>query len=94
MGYLYKCILYKNPQSLGIPDNSHAANITDFETNHKSTATEVSGVTTGEFTYETEGTYSWFDGTVVDGVDIEWSDAKFIEDNCKYVLIVQTEAAI
>ena len=90
MSYTYKTILYKNPDALGLTANSHEANITDYEANHKSDGTEISSMTIGELDFETDGDYSWFNGTVVDGTNINWSDVKYIEDNVKYILIVST----
>ncbi len=92
MAYLYKAIVYKTPQVLGLTDNSHAADITDFETNHKSSATLVTTVTIAETTFEIDKTYTAFK-VLITG-DLTWADVEYTEDNAKYTFNLLSDTAL
>ena len=93
MTYLYNVILFRNPETIGIPPNSYAADIADFETNYKSQAMEVNAVVLAETTFEVAKSYANFK-VLIDGVLRTWSDVKYTEDTVKYSLNLLTENAI
>ena len=89
MAYLYKALVYKTPQVLGLTDNSHAADITDFEDNHKSDATLVTTVTIAETTFEIDKSYTDFKALVS-----AWSGVEYTEDNAKYTFNLLSDTAL
>ena len=83
--YHYKCTIFKNPQVLGLPNGTHAPDITDFETNFKGQGTQISDIILAETTYVTDLSYRGFKGKI-DGVNVTWANVKYINDSAKYIL--------
>ena len=91
--YLYRTILYKQPAALGLPNNSHAADIADFEASYKAQATRVNEMVLAETTFVVDLSYSAFKEKV-DGITVTWADIKYTEDGAKYWLNVLTSNPI
>lgn len=83
MAYLYRAVSYKNPELLGLPAGTNAADITDFETNYKATALLVNSVNLAETTFEIDKTYTQFKALVVS--PLTWANIEYTEDSVKYI---------
>ena len=81
--YLYRTELLRTNTSVG-KSATNDADVTDFETNHKSTAVEVSRVELSETTFVIEDTYAAFEARLVSPVT--WADVKYTEDESNYEL--------
>jgi hypothetical protein len=68
----------------GIDATENAKHKIDFETNYKSTAVKITGITIAETSYETEMDFDNFKALVA--TPITWADVKYIEDSQKYIL--------
>jgi len=86
--YIYSTHLFKAGASVinGPVDND--ANLTDFETNHKASATDISDIVIQELTFETNKTYDEFEALITG--DIDWTDVKYIEQPDHYELYIVT----
>ena len=76
--YLYRAIIYKEPKKIGVPDGSHAADKSDFETNYMQTATKVNEIVVSETTFVVEKSFTNFKA-LIDGVVITWGDVKYMD---------------
>ena len=90
--YLYKATIFKNPDWLGVPPNSHAADKADFEANFKTTALKVNEVIIAETTFSSDLTYAAFKAKIV--APLGWSDVKYIEDGLKYILTLISQTPL
>jgi hypothetical protein len=92
MNYLYKTFLYTDTTNVIPIPSGNNANVTDFETNYKDDAVQVTDIQLAETTFIQEKTYSDFKDLISD--PIEWSDVKFIEKQNHYELNLLSQNAL
>lgn len=76
--YLYHTTLYKTTTNVVGAPADNATNLSDFETNYKSSAVKVSDVSIAETTFRVENTYSAFKALVAS--PLTWADVKYTDD--------------
>ena len=86
--YIYSTHIYKENAEVINENPNNATWLADFETNHKATAEDISGIVIQELTFDIDGDYSTF----VDYIngDITWDDVKYIEQPDHYELYIVT----
>jgi len=95
--YLYKKTIYRGYGNIvGLSDaqkTQNDADLSDFDTNHKTAATKVDEIIIAETTVITDLSYSQFEGKI-DGVNILWSDVKFLQNADRYELNLISETEL
>ena len=91
--YLYRTTLYHDTSKVLNPPANNDTDNTDFETNHKSSANAVNEVLVQETTFVSDLSYTDFKDKI-DGVNVLWSDVKYIETNNAYVLHIVSDTEL
>lgn len=91
--YLYHTTIYKETSSIhGLNVSQNNADKADFEDNHKASAIVVDSVDIAETTFTIQDDYTTFSGRIT--TPIVWSDVKYIEEQGRYVLYLESTTAL
>jgi len=89
--YLYKTFIIKDSSSyIGLDASElaqHAADKTDYETNHQSDTQKESAIVIAATTFISEIDYTAF-SALIDGEPINWTDVKEINGGNEYELYI------
>lgn len=87
--YAYKTILYRDTNNVaGLDVSTNNTNLSEYETNHQSSALQISTINFAETTFLIDKTYSEFDALIVS--PYAWSDVKEVLTDQRYELYLIT----
>jgi hypothetical protein len=91
--FLYHAYIYHNTSNvLGVNASQEATNTTDFETNYKSQAVEVSDIIPGTTTFDIVKSYTDFKTLITS--PITWGDVRYANEDKVYDLYLLTSSPL